>query len=105
MLQDSSFEKSSDQREKASVIHPPGDLTHELIVVYSVERYAKLLQIHIHDIPVSASQMPLWAPERLTGTAPRPEAKASLRKRLVPLGLQYLQNRLLDQWINRGGHS
>jgi site-specific DNA recombinase len=95
-------QKTADQLQDALVSYPLGNEPHQDVVVNPVE---ELLQVDIHDDGVSGHNIRLRPLHRLMRRALRPEAEARLGERRVPIGLQHLHHRLLDQAVEHGRHS
>ena len=76
--------------------HPLGHQPHQDVVVDPVE---ELLQVDVHHNVVAGRDVRLRLCHRLMRRAPRPEAVARLGERPVPVRLQHLQHRLLDEAV------
>jgi len=87
--------------QHASVPDALGDLAHQLVVVNPVE---KLLQVHIHDPGVVLFEVRLRLLYRLMRVAARSESEARLREGGIPLRLEHLHHRLLDEAVHDGGN-
>src|SRR5216684_2283248 len=89
-------QKAADQLQDALVGCPLGHQPHQDIVVDPVE---ELLQVDIHHDVVAGRNVRLRLRHRLMRRAPRPKAEAMLGERPVPVGLQHLHHRLLDEAV------
>ena len=89
-------QKAADQLQDALVSNPLGHQPHQDVVVDPVE---ELLQVDVHDKAVAGRDVRLRLRHRLMRRAPRPEAEARLGERPVPVRLQHLQHRLLDEAV------
>jgi len=65
-------------------------------------RSKKLLQVEVHDVPITLGNVLLRLGHRLLSRATRPKTVAVLGKRRVPNALQNLQHRLLDKTVDHG---
>src|SRR6185369_10214902 len=81
------------------VLDPFGDLSHQLVVMDSIEEF---LQIKIHHPAVTSSDVLLRLGHCLMSRPSRPKPVAVIGKRRVPLPLQNLHHRLLDESIQYG---
>ena len=89
-------QKAADQLQDALVGHPLGHQPHQDVVVDPIE---ELLQVDIHHDVVAGRNVRLRPLHRLMRRAPRPKAEARLGERPVPVGLQHLHHRLLDEAV------
>lgn len=64
-----------------------------------VDPVEELFQVDIHDDSMPGRDIPLRPFHRLMCRAPRPEAEARLGERFVPVRLQHLHHRLLDEAV------
>ena len=64
-----------------------------------VDPVEELLQVDIHHGVVAGRDQLLRPRHRLMRRAPRPKAEACLGERSIPVGLQHLHDRLLDQAV------
>ncbi len=77
-------------------LDPFGDLTHQFVVIDSIEKF---LQVEINAPAVAFGDVLLRLCHCLMSRPPRSEPIAVIGKRRVPLPLQNLHHRLLDQSI------
>src|SRR5277367_3290289 len=96
------IQESADELQKVLVSNPFGNEPHQDVVVDPVE---ELFQIDIHHDGVAGRDICLRPFHRLMCRAPRPEAEARLGERSVPVRLQHLHHRLLDQAVEHRRHS
>ncbi|MGF6433309.1 hypothetical protein ABIE91_008529 [Bradyrhizobium elkanii] len=90
------IQESADELQKALVSHPFGDQPHQDVVVDPVE---ELFQVDVHDDGVPGRDIRLRPFHRLMRRAGRPEAEARLGERPIPIRLQHLHHRLLDDAV------
>jgi site-specific DNA recombinase len=88
-------EKTADEPQQPSIGHPLGQ-PHQNVVVDPVK---ELFQVDIHYPAVSRCDVLLCPRHRLMRGATGTEAEARLGERRVPVRLQRLQHRLLDEAI------
>jgi site-specific DNA recombinase len=89
-------QKTADQLQDALVSDPLGNEPHQDVVIDPVE---ELLQVDIYNDGVTGRDIGLRLLHRLMRRAPRPKAKAHLGERSVPVRLQHLHHRLLDEAV------
>jgi hypothetical protein len=65
----------------------------------------ELLQVEVHDDPVTRGEVLLRRAHRLMGRASGPEPVARRREGRVPGRLQHLQRRLLDEAVEHRRHA
>ena len=92
----SGLQKRPDQLQQPLVANPFCDLCHQFVVIDPVE---ELLQIQIHHPAIACGDILLRRCHRLMRRASRPKPVAVIGKRPVPLALQHLHHRLLDESI------
>src|SRR5439155_6205462 len=85
-----------DEFQQPFVSDPFGNLTHQFVMVDSIEEF---LQIQIHHPAVTFSDILLRFCHCLMCRPPQPKTVAVVGKRPVPLLLQNLHHRLLDESI------
>ena len=90
-----------EQGQPAPVPNALGDLAPHLVMVDPV---AKLLQVHIHDPGVTLFEVRLRPLYRLMRVAGRSEAEARIREGGIPLPLEHLPHRLVDEAVHDGGN-
>ena len=95
-LQHARSQKAADQLQDALVSNPLGSEPHQDVVVDSIEEF---LQVDIHNNSIARRDIRLRLLYRLMRRAPRPKAKAHLGERSVPVRLQHLHYRLLDEAV------
>src|SRR5262249_25256208 len=93
------IQECPDEFQQPLVLDPFGDLTHQFVVVDSIEKF---LQIKIHAPAVAFGDILLRLCHRLMSRPSRPEPVAVIGKRPVPPPLQNLHHRLLDKSIQHG---
>ncbi|MGY4623878.1 hypothetical protein ACVWY3_001634 [Bradyrhizobium sp. USDA 4486] len=89
-------QEATDELEEALVSDPFGNEPHQDVVVDPVE---ELFQIDVDDDGVTGCDVGLRPFHRLMRRAGRPEAEARLGERSVPICLQHLHHRLLDEAV------
>ena len=90
------------ESEQTFVGHALGHQSHQEVVIDPVE---ELLQIKVdHDAQARADVL-LRAPHRLMGRASGPKPVARIREASVPVSLQHLHHRLLDEAVKHRGHA
>ncbi len=99
VLQHTCLKPAPNQSQKPSVSYPLGDLTHQFVVVDSVE---ELFQIEIDHPTVSRSDMLVGTRNRLMRRASGTKPVARFREGMVPTALQNLHHCLLNQSIQHG---
>ena len=95
-------QKTAGELEQAFVGHTLCHQTHQDVVVDPIE---ELLQIEIDHDGVARPDVFLSAPYRLMGRASGPEPVARIRETSVPIPLQHLHHRLLDEAVEYRGHT
>src|SRR4029077_10744736 len=90
------IQECPDELQQPLVLDPFGDLTHQFIVIDSIEEF---LQIKINAPAVALGDILLRLCHRLMSRPSRPKPIAVIRKRPVPPPLQNLHHRLLDPSI------
>ena len=88
--------------EHALVGHPFGHASHQAVLIDSVEKF---LEVDVNHHVVAVGDVLLCLGHGLMSGASRTESVAVLGKRRVPLLLEYLQQRLLDQAIDDAWHA
>ena len=91
-----------DELEHALVGHPFGHASHQAVLIDSVEKF---LEVDVNHHVVAVGDVLLCLGHGLMSGASRTESVAVLGKRRVPLLLEYLQQRLLDQAIDDAWHA
>jgi len=89
-------EERADELEDALVSHPLGNEPHQDVVVDPVE---ELFQVEVHHKAVPGRDVLLRPLYGLMRRARRPEAEACLGERSIPVRLQHLHRRLLDEAV------
>jgi hypothetical protein len=97
---DARLEVATDESQEALVLDPFCQLPHENVVVHTVE---ELLEVHVYDPPAPFLDGFLRRAYRIVRPASRPEAIAVFREAGIESRLQDLQDRLLDEPIERAG--
>ena len=95
-------QEAADEPEQAFVGHPLGHQPHQDVVIDPVE---ELLQVEVDDEVEAREDVLLRAPDRLMGRASGPKPVARIREVGVPLLLQHLHHRLLDEAVEHRGHA
>ena len=90
------IQESADELQETLVSNPLGNQPHQNIVVDPVEKF---FQVKIHDNGIPRRDIRLRPFHRLMRRAPRPEAEAGLGERLIPVRLQHLHDRLLNEAV------
>jgi hypothetical protein len=98
---DARLQVPPNQAQNALVHDPPGDPSHEDVMVDPVKAF---LQIHVHDPLVPCFDVFLGPSYRLMGVSAGPETEAVLRERWVIDRIQDLEKRLLDEPVHHGGN-
>ena len=102
ILQHARGQEAADQPEQAFVGHPFGHQTHQDVVIDPIE---ELLQIEIdHDVEARADVV-LRTLHRPMSRASGPEPVARVRETGVPIPLQHLHRRLLDEAVEHRRHA
>ena len=96
LLHHPGIQECPDELQHPLVLNTPGHLTHQFVVVDSVEKF---LQIKIHHPRVAFGDILLRLRHRLVSRPPRSKPVAVLGKGPVPPALQDLHHRLLDKSI------
>src|SRR4030095_234478 len=99
VLHHPSIQECPDEFQQPLVLDPFGDLTHQFVVIDSIEKF---LQIKINAPAVTFGDILLRLCHRLMSRPSRPEPVAVIGKRPVPPPLQNLHHRLLDKSIQHG---
>jgi hypothetical protein len=99
VLQHTCRKPAPNQSQKPAVFYPLGDLTHQFVVVDSIE---ELFQIEIDHPTVSRSDVLLGTRDRLMRRASGTKPIARFREGLVSSALQNLHHCLLNQSIQHG---
>src|SRR5262249_24083446 len=89
-------QEAADQLQEALVSNPLGNEPHQDVVVDPVE---ELLQVDVHHHGVPGRDIRLRPLHRLMCRVLRSEAEARLGERPVPVSLQHLHDRLLDEAV------
>lgn len=87
---------TANEPQQVLVLHPFGHQTHQDVVVHSIE---ELLQIKIDDDVAAVSNELLCGGHGLMRRASGPEPIARRREGRIPLLLQHLHHRLLDEAV------
>jgi site-specific DNA recombinase len=95
-------QKAADQLQDALVRHPLRHQPHQDVVIDPVK---ELFQIKIHHDVVTGRDVCLRLRHGLMRRAPRPKAEAMCGERPVPVGLQHLHHRLLDEAVKHRRHT
>jgi len=90
------IQECADELQDAVVSDPLGNKPHQNVVFDPVE---ELFQVDVHNNGVPGRDIRLRPFHRLMRRAPRPQAEARLGERSVPLRLQHLHHRLLDEAV------
>ena len=90
------FEKAVDEPEHIGCVHVLAHANHQAVVVDAVE---ERFQIDVHHPAVSLSDRGLGVAHRLVCVAPGPKAVAVGVEVAVPLALDDLRQRLLDESV------
>jgi hypothetical protein len=90
------IQECPDEFQQPLVLDPFGNLTHQFVVIDSVEKF---LQIKINDLRAAFGDILLRLRHCLMSRPTWPKTVAVFGERPVPPPLQNLQNRLLDQSI------
>ncbi len=96
VLHHSRLQKRADQRQHPLVPDAAGNRAHQPVVVHSIE---ELLQIQVHHPAAACAHVLLCLRHRLMRAAPGPKPVAVFREGPIPLPLQNLHHRLLDEAI------
>ena len=70
-----------------------------------IDPVEELLQVEVDDEVEAREDVLLRAPDRLMGRASGPKPVARIREVGVPLLLQHLHHRLLDEAVEHRGHA
>jgi len=95
-------QEPADEPQNALVGDPFGHQPHQDVVIDPVE---KLFEVDVHHHAQPRRNEPLRRRHRLMRRAPGPEPVARRAERPVPMRLQHLQHRLLDEAIENRGHA
>src|ERR1017187_9882901 len=96
LLHPPGIQECPDELQQPLVLDPFGDLTHQFVVIDSIEKF---LQIKIHAPGVTFGDILLRLCHRLMSRPSRPEPIAVIGKRPVPPPLQNLHHGLLDHSV------
>ena len=90
------IQERPDEFQQPLVIDTLGDLSHQSVVIDSIE---KLLQVEVNHPAIACSNIPLCLCYSLMSRSPRSKTVAVIGKLRVPPLLQNLHDRLLDESI------
>ena len=90
----SGLQKSPDEFQQPLVFDTLGDLCHQFVMIHSIEKF---LQIEINHPAVTFGNIPLCLYYSLMRRSSRSKTVVVIGKRWVPLPLQNLHHRLLDE--------
>src|SRR5271165_6906182 len=99
VLHHPSIEECSDEFQQPLVLDALGDLPHQFVVIDPIEKF---LQINVNHPAVACHDVLLRLGHGLMGRPSWPEPIAVSGKRRVPLPLQNLHYRLLDEAVQHG---